>query len=422
MRSQSKSLLVFSLLVFSFLQRSSAVAQYDASLPIIYRHNHHLFELQPYEYKHWQSVQDKWLANGKEIKPPAELRVDGDSVPPLPEGIEKVSVIDWDKNAIRETIKEKVSSKLNREPGSVTIKQTESGVLFEGLGLPGRKVNLDQAVELTIAALENAVTDIILPVIETQPELNIDKSLRKLGIIEVVTVGESDYTGSPYARRHNIQTGLDKFNGTLIDQGALFSFNEVLGPVNRSTGYKEELVIKKETTLPDYGGGLCQISTTAYRGVWEYGFPIEKRRNHSFAVVYYSPQGTDATIFPPWTDMQFVNDSPGALLIQTHNDPENSRAYYIYYGTRDGRQSEIIGPYVWGRYDPPEDRIEYTTDIPPGEERKAQGRVPGLKAMWYRVVQKGGAEDIESFYSAYEARPNVTQIGVGNEVPSWIGE
>jgi vancomycin resistance protein YoaR len=181
--------------------------------------------------------------------------------------------------------------------------------------------------------------------------------------------------------------------------------------VNASTGYWQELVILGERTLPDYGGGLCQVSTTAYRGAWEYGFPITQRRNHSFAVRYYSPAGTDATIYPPSADMKFLNDSGHAILLQTYVDGDN--AYYIYYGTDDGRQSEIIGPYTWGSMAPPPDRTEYTTDIPPGTTRKVGERVPGVHAAWFRAVRYPDQEEqIESFYSIYEARPYFLQIGV----------
>ncbi|MBU0766710.1 VanW family protein [Patescibacteria group bacterium] len=391
---------------------------------LTYRYNHHLIFLKPYEYADWYSNREEWTFRGESIKPLAEFRVDGDKIPSLPPDIVRHTVVGWDKDAIRRTIQEKVVSIIDREPGSVVIsKSSTGGIVFEGVGLPGRHVRLDDAVELTIAALDQGVSDIILPVDEIQPSITVDSKLRKIGIKEVVTVGESDYSGSPLARKYNIDVGLNKFNGHLIEQGAEFSFNEVLGPVNRSTGYKQELVILGEKTLPDYGGGLCQVSTTAYRGVWEYGFPISKRRNHSFAVSYYSPQGTDATIYPPHTDMRFINDSPSALLIQTYH--KDDKAYYIYYGTKDDRRSEIAGPFTWDYQSPPPDRTEYTTDIPPGTTRKAGGRVSGLKAVWYRIVQSADEEVIEPVFSVYEARPNYMQIGVvdgPNEMPSWLGD
>jgi len=251
-----------------------------------------------------------------------------------------------------------------------------------------------------------------------QPEITIeDTELLDMGITEVITIGESDYRGSPGPRKHNISVGLEKFNGQIIPPDAVFSFNSILGPVNAATGYKKELVIKGDKTLPDYGGGLCQVSTTAYRGAWEYGFPIDKRKNHSYSVRYYSPEGTDATIYPPYADIRFTNDTENALVIQTHTD--DGRAYFIYYGTDDKRKSEVLGPFVWAKRSAPADRIEYTTSLPPGVTRKVGGRVPGLRAAWFRTVQRPEEETstTEGFYSLYEARPSYMQIGIA-ETPA----
>jgi len=379
---------------------------------LTFRHTHRLFFIPPGEYADWKTTSDEWTFEGQSIKPPAEFRADGDKMPSLPSGVIKRAVPGWDLAEAENDIKRIIADVFDRPAGEVSVTLDASGsVIFDGVGITGLRTDLGMAAELAVKALEAGITDIILPVEEIQPKMNIDKKLREIGIKEVVSIGESNFSGSPRARRHNISTGLSKFNGTIIGKGEDFSFNKTLGPVNGSTGYKKELVILGERTLPDYGGGLCQISTTAYRGVWEYGFPITQRRNHSFAVRYYGPSGTDATIYPPHTDMRFLNDSPGAILIQTFED-ENDNAYFIYYGTRDGRTAEIIGPYTWDMRSPPPDRTEYTDEIPPGTTRKVGEKVPGLKAMWYRIVNRGQGEVIESVYSLYEARPNFTQIGV----------
>lgn len=386
----------------------------SAAYPVLtYRYEHHLFTLNPNTQTGWRGTEEVWLYHGAEIRPPQRFRVDGDAVPPLPADIRKTTRESWNADAIAGSVRRVVAATLDRPAGSVRIsRNTEGAVVFDGLGLPGRSVDVQRAAVLTIAALEQGVTDIVLPVIETQPSIVLeDPELVAMGIREVVTVGESNFAHSANARRHNIAVGLAKFNGHVIPQGTTFSFNAVLGPVDGSTGYKKELVILGERTLPDYGGGLCQVSTTAYRGIWEYGFPIVQRKNHSFAVQYYAPQGTDATIYPPNVDIKFVNDSPGALLMQTHVDGDN--AYFIYYGTRDDRQSEIIGPYVWNRKSPPPDRFEYTSDIAPGTTRVVGKAVPGMQAAWFRILRSpDGTEVMEPVYSSYEARPNFTQIGV----------
>lgn len=340
----------------------------------------------------------------------------------------------WNEEAIARSIAEEVAMKIDRPAGRVVIARTGSGIIFDGRGLPGQRVDTALAASLTKQAVEQNVALVILPV-ETFPATVLvqEPDLQALGIREVVMVGESVFARSPVNRRHNIGVGLSKFSGHLIPQGAVFSFVEVLGPVNASTGYRKELVIQGEETLPDYGGGLCQVSTTAYRGPWEYGLPIVQRKNHSYAVSYYSPQGTDATIYPPNVDMKFKNDTPGALLIQSFFD-EQDHAYFIYYGTKDGRQTEVFGPYVTDRVGAPkEERISYTTEIPVGAKRKAGERHDGMKVMWYRSVATSGTGTVfERFFSAYQARPLYWQVGVTpeemdlrteddlSETPSWL--
>jgi vancomycin resistance protein YoaR len=323
----------------------------------------------------------------------------------------------WDRDAIAASLEQRIGSQINQGAGSVRIARDASGAItFDGRGLPGRKLKARLAAELTIAALDQNVRLIQLPVEETPPAVDVaDPELRAVGIRELVTVGESDFTGSPSNRKNNIQIGLGKFNGHLIPQGAEFSFNEVLGPVTPKEGYRKELTILGERTLPEYGGGLCQVSTTVFRGIFKAGFPITARRNHSFAVRYYAPPGTDATIYPPSIDLRFKNDSDGALLLQTLT--EGDHAYVLTYGTalRD-RTVELVGPFVWDIVEPPEDRTAYTTEIPEGERRIVGTAVPGLKAMWYRYTAfRDGREKVEPFFSQYEARPNFEEIGV---VPS----
>jgi vancomycin resistance protein YoaR len=385
-----------------------------AFAPLTYRHQHHLFTIDPDDYPLWQSSTEVWMYNEKEVLPPSLFRVDGDESFSIPEGFSKSSRYTWNRGAIRSTIVEKISQYLDRPAGSVVIGTGLDGTItFDGVGLLGRRVVLQDAVQLTMDAIIQGVTDILLPVEEIQPTFTVkDSTLKAQGILEVLAVGESDFRGSPANREHNISVGLHRFNGHRIPQGANFSFNEVLGPVNATAGYRQELVIKGDKTLPDYGGGLCQVSTTAYRGIWEYGFPINQRTNHSYSVRYYFPQGTDATIYPPYKDVQFTNNSPGDILIQTHM--EDGKAYFLYYGTRDARESTVVGPFVWGQTSVPADRVEYTTDIPPGSTRKVGERVPGVNAAWFRLLNNTIEDQfaIEPYYSSYEARPQYTQIGV----------
>ena len=64
------------------------------------------------------------------------------------------------------------------------------------------------------------------------------------------------------------------------------------------------------------GGGVCQVSTTVFNAAYEAGLPITERVNHALYISHY-PQGRDATVNYPDTDLKFVNDTDHWLLLRT---------------------------------------------------------------------------------------------------------
>ena len=190
---------------------------------------------------------------------------------------------------------------------------------------------------------ESTKTQIQLVIKERPAEITTE-SINDLGIRELLATGESDFKGSPKNRVHNIKVGAARFNGILIKPGEEFSFNKTLGPVDATTGYKPELVIKQNQTVPEYGGGLCQVATTTFRAAVFSGLEITKRYPHAYPVKYYGTPGFDATIYPPNPDLKFMNDTPGHILIQTRI--VGTKLFFDFYGTSDGRTTEVIGPIV----------------------------------------------------------------------------
>ena len=104
-------------------------------------------------------------------------------------------------------------------------------------------------------------------------------------------------------------------------------------------------MIKEDKTIPEYGGGLCQVSTTLFRAAVYSGLKITERRSHSYAVRYYSPTGFDATIYPPYTDLKFENTTPGHLYLQSNI--QGTKITFQIFGTGDGRTVKLTGPNVY---------------------------------------------------------------------------
>lgn len=170
---------------------------------------------------------------------------------------------------------------------------------------------------------------------------------RSLGITDRIGAGTSNFRGSTQARIHNIVVSAERFDGVLVAPGEEFSFVTILGPVDAAHGYTEELVIRDNETKPEFGGGICQVSTTMFRAAINTGMKITQRRNHSYPVQYYSPIGFDAAIYVPSPDFRFVNNTPGYILINLAM--VGSDITFTYYGTHDGRTVTMDGPHVIDR-------------------------------------------------------------------------
>lgn len=218
---------------------------------------------------------------------------------------------------------------------------------LESLSEPGEELDREATASRIFEETNHGQTSIDALVKIAEPEVTADK-VRDLGLTHLIARGTSNFSGSPRNRVHNIGVGADKFDSTLIEPGATFSFNDTLGAVDASTGYLPELVIKDHDTIPEYGGGLCQVSTTMFRGAIDAGFPIIERKNHAYAVAYYAPQGTDATIYPGSSDFMFTNDTPGTVLVQTKS--EGRILTFDFYGTPDGRLVNKTKPRAYGHF------------------------------------------------------------------------
>ncbi|MFA6992801.1 MAG: VanW family protein, partial [Candidatus Gracilibacteria bacterium] len=264
---------------------------------------------------------------------------------------------------------------------------------------------LKEAIEL---AIENKIRNVTIPIVTIAPKITPDTEALKMGIKDRLSVGHTSFYGSPANRVHNIKTGTDKFNGTLIAPGEIFSFNKTLGSVTAANGYKMELVIKPEGTIPEFGGGLCQVSTTTFRAALFAGLSIEERHQHTYAVTYYSQilgHGLDATIYEGGADLKFKNNTNGYILIQSYVD-KDYELYFVLYGTEDGRQVTMEGPYISNsRGAGPTEYIE-TTELKKGESKQKERAHAGFDALWYRyLTMPNGDATKEEIFSRYKAVP-----------------
>lgn len=268
-----------------------------------------------------------------------------------------------------------------------------------------------------LAALDDAVrtgtSEVSVQVVRVRPTVSSD-NLEALGIRELIGVGETVYAGSAPERAHNIRVAAEYLNGTLIPPGAVFSFNEAIGPITAERGYQEGYVILAEETVPGIGGGVCQVATTTFRAAFFAGLPIVERNPHRYRVLWYEldgwPVGFDAAIFQPGADLKFENTTGAYILVQTAVTDE--KLFVYLYGTSLGYEVELQGPEIANEIPPPPDVEELDPSLPPGERRQVEWAKAGMDVTITRVLKRGGSVvQTERFFTRYQPWGNKFLVG-----------
>jgi len=289
--------------------------------------------------------------------------------------------LEWelDRGKIRNYVDQQVQGAIYRSPVNGMLAFQNGAIVETSPATSEITADVDASTEKIVQAVKGGQYSVKLPVNENPAALSLE-NVHKIGANSLLATGESSFTGSPQNRRHNIGVGASKFNGVIIPQGEEFSFLTTLGPVDQSTDYLPELVIKVDKTIPEYGGGMCQVSTTCFRAAVNAGLRVTERQNHAYPVQYYSPQGTDATVYIPHPDLKFVNDTPGPILIQTRIT--GNILTFEFFGQSDGRTVQLEGPTV--------------------SDKKPDG---SMKAQWIQRVyaQDGSLMFQKNFLSKYDS-------------------
>jgi vancomycin resistance protein YoaR len=253
-------------------------------------------------------------------------------------------------------------------------------------GVPGKQVDRQQAETMIVEALWSSDRTVTLP-FEPIPVPRTSADLAQLGIRELISVGRSDFEDSEDYRITNIIAGMRLLHGVLVPTGEEFSFNETIGSISEENGFVKGWAIVDGRSRIEWGGGICQDSTTMMRAAFWAGLPITERWNHSHYLSWYDKYGygeygngpgIDSTIFLGGADLKFLNDTGAWILIQAYANPENSLAEIRFYGTKGGRTVELAGP-----------RISYRSN-------------GGMDVAFTRIIKQDGIEvDRKTYWSGY---------------------
>ncbi len=135
------------------------------------------------------------------------------------------------------------------------------------------------------------------------------------GIICAISSYTTEYTSDPSERQHNIHLAADLLNNSIVSaNGGTWSFNDITGDYDEEAGFQSAGAISAGEYVTSVGGGVCQVATTVFNAVYDSGFPVLERHNHSLYIASY-PAGRDAAVAYDTLDLRWENDSASDVLL-----------------------------------------------------------------------------------------------------------
>lgn len=315
------------------------------------------------------------------------------------------------------TLIDEIAKKVETEPKDAVFEFVEGRVKEfkpEVVGVLVDKPKLALQIE---TAIKDNLDNVEIPVINEEPKIKAG-DINGFGIKELIAVGKSSFDHSIPGRVFNVNLAASRINGVIVAPGEEFSFNKSVGEISRQTGYQTAYIISQGKTVLGDGGGVCQVSTTAFRAALDFGFPITERRAHAYRVGYYeqdSSPGIDATIFSPTTDFKFLNDTGHHILVQAKVDTKNLTMRVEIYGTHDGRKATTTKPVITSQSPAPATVFVDDPTLPKGTKKQIDWAAAGAKVNFdYKVERNGEVLFERKFVSNYQPWRAVYLVGTGN--------
>ncbi len=280
--------------------------------------------------------------------------------------------------------------KMNPKNGDITSYDSSSGEFVFGGSVDGYEINAQATASKVMEAITNHKYDSAIDADGSKIAASISSIKDKYEIIGSFTTE----TTSNSVRNGNIKRAAAAINGTVLQPGEEFSFNETVGQRTEEKGYGGAAAYNEGEVVTEVGGGVCQVSSTLYNAVFRAGLTTTYRRSHTFAPTYVTP-GTDATVSWPGPDYKFVNNSDHAIGIITWYEDQTMNAQI--YGIRilpEGVSWELVS--------------EKATDLPiPAAQIITEGEesegTAGSEWQAYKVIHNadGTTEKVKDHYTHY---------------------
>ncbi len=318
-----------------------------------------------------------------------------------------------------EKAKEKLTEickEIEIEPKNATLKR-ENGSFVVLDGNNGLKVDFEttyQQLEKALITRGDANIEIIAK--ETEPQYKASDLSKVQDNLGTFSTKYTNKGGSDNNRIINMEIAASRIDGTILYPGEVFSTNEKFGETTKANGYKPAPTILNGKFVDEYGGGVCQISSTLYNAVLYSEVDVVERQNHSLKVGYLD-YGYDATLAGDYIDFKFKNSTNYPIYIESYvTDNEVVCSIYGYDERPDNRSLKFENALV-EVIEPGPRVVKETEELKEGEEKVEVKPLKGYKYKLYKLVYVDGklTEKLLVNNSYYKPRAEEVLVGTNKD-------
>lgn len=288
------------------------------------------------------------------------------------------------------------------DPVNATVSKQDGRTVIAGK--PGISFDTDKAKEIVGDGSQASYT---IPVTITQPTVTAEDLQAKLFRDTLARTATNLNEGNA-PRTNNVRLAAKAINGTILNPGDEFSYNGVVGERTAARGYQEAHAYSGGKIIDEFGGGVCQPSSTLYMAVLRADLKVTERHNHSFTVSY-TPLGEDATVDYGNLDFRFVNDT--AYPVKILAEQTDGQMIMTIVGTKTSDKTVTTRTEVLETYEP-QTITKTDSSMAAGDSRVETSGITGYSTRTYKqITVNGQTTEVLANTSTYTKRDEVVYVG-----------